>query len=307
MSLTVEAPPAERTGTSPSRRRRFGFHARMMAPGILLLAVLSLIPLFTVIAMSLSRVRLLGGVSFGFVGGENWARFFTDIDLAVQWLRTLVFFVLTVGLEMLLGVGLALCLWKIMRGRNTLLSLLLLPMFVAPVIVGLLGRFLTDSTFGLYSWLLGLVGYEGDLLGGTYSAFISVVAMDVWQWTPLIALIALAGLTSVPQPLREAAAIDGASGWQALRSVILPSISSVLLVALLIRSMDAIRYFDIIAVTTNGGPADATKVVPIRLYETAFRFFDLGYAAVIGLVMLAVTIAIARAFVGVLERKGLTR
>jgi multiple sugar transport system permease protein len=88
---------------------------------------------------------------------------------------------------------------------------------------------------------------------------------------------------------------------------VLPSISSVLLVALLIRSMDAIRYFDIIWVTTNGGPADATKTVPIRLYETAFRFFDLGYAAAIGLVMLAVTIVIARVFVRLLDRKGLTR
>ncbi|PRX43994.1 carbohydrate ABC transporter membrane protein 1 (CUT1 family) [Prauserella shujinwangii] len=310
MSLTATTParnaaPPQRRGAP--RRSRFGFHARMMAPGILLLAVLSLIPLFTVIAMSVSQVRLLGGVSFGFVGAENWARFLTDVDLALQWVRTLVFFVLTVGLEMLLGVGLALCLWKLLRGRNAVLGLLLLPMFVAPVIVGLLGRFLTDSTFGLYHWLLGLAGFEGDLLGGTYSAFAAVVLMDVWQWTPLITLIALAGLTSVPQSIREAAALDGASGWQALRSIILPSISGVLLVALLIRAMDAIRYFDIIAVTTNGGPADATKVVPIRLYETAFRFFDLGYAAVIGLVMLAVTVAIARAFVGILESKGLTR
>lgn len=310
MSLTIEAPETEQRATPdrPHRRRgRFGFHGGMMAPGLLLLAVLSIIPFLTVIAMSFSRVRLLGGVSFSFVGLEYWARFFTDVDLWNQWLRTLVFFVLTVGLEMVLGLGLALCLWKLMRGRNTVLSLLLLPMFVAPVIAGLLGRFLTDSTFGLYSWLLRLVGYEGDILGGTYSAFVAVVAMDVWQWTPLITLITLAGLTAVSPSVREAAALDGAGPWRTLRHIILPSISSVLLVALLIRSMDAIRYFDIIAVTTNGGPADATKVVPIRLYETAFRFFDLGYAAVIGLVMLAVTIAIARAFVGILDRKGLTR
>ncbi|WP_245992378.1 carbohydrate ABC transporter permease [Prauserella muralis] len=310
MSLTIEAPETGQRAAPdrPHRRRgRFGFHGAMMTPGLLLLAVLSVIPFLTVLAMSFSRVRLLGGVSFSFVGLEYWARFFADVDLWTQWLRTLVFFVLTVGLEMVLGLGLALCLWKLMRGRNAVLSLLLLPMFVAPVIAGLLGRFLTDSTFGLYSWLLRLVGYEGDILGGSYSAFLAVVAMDVWQWTPLITLITLAGLTAVSQSVREAAALDGAGPWQTLRHIILPSISSVLLVALLIRSMDAIRYFDIIAVTTNGGPADATKVVPIRLYETAFRFFDLGYAAVIGLVMLAVTIAIARVFVGILDRKGLTR
>ncbi|RZQ64439.1 sugar ABC transporter permease [Amycolatopsis suaedae] len=279
----------------------------MMAPGLLLLAALSFIPLFTVIAMSFSRLKLLGGVAFEWAGLEFWGRFFTDVDMGVQWLRTIVFFVLTVGMEMLLGLVFALCLWKLIKARNVLLSLFLLPMFVAPVIVGLLGRFLTDSTFGLYAWLGRLVGYEDDILGGGTSAFLAVAAMDIWQWTPLITLITLAGLTSVPASVREAAALDGATGWSNLRHIILPSISNVLLVALLIRSMDAIRYFDIIAVTTNGGPADATKVVPIRLYETAFRFFDLGYAAVIGLVMLAVSIVIARTFVRLLDKKGLTR
>ena len=110
--------------------------------------------------------------------------------------------------------------------------------------------------------------------------------MDVWEWTPLIALIVLAGLTSVPKPVLEAAAMDGAGYFKRLRYIVLPMIAGVMIVALLIRSMDAIRYFDIITNTTNGGPADATKIVPIRLYETAFRFFDLGYAAAIGLSML---------------------
>ena len=111
----------------------------------------------------------------------------------------------------------------------------------------------------------------------------------------------------MPQSVREAAAVDGAAPGMTLRYIVFPSIASVLLVALLIRSMDAIRYFDIIWVTTNGGPADATKIVPIRLYETAFRFFDLGYAATIGLVMLAFSILIARTFVRLLDTRGLTR
>ncbi|WP_158881199.1 carbohydrate ABC transporter permease [Amycolatopsis anabasis] len=301
-----EAPPASRP--KPRKpKRRFGFHGAMMTPGMLLLAALSIVPFLTVIVMSFSRVRLLGGVAFEGAGLTYWARLVSDVDLWLQWVRTIVFFVLTVGLEMGLGLLFALCLWKLLKARNLALTLFLLPMFVAPVIVGLLGRFLTDSTFGLYTWLLRLVGYDGEILGGQTTAFAAVVAMDVWEWTPLITLIVLAGLTAVPLSVREAASIDGASGAQMLRHIILPSISSVLLVALLIRSMDAIRYFDIIAVTTNGGPADATKVVPIRLYETAFRFFDLGYAAAIGLVMLVVTVLIARAFVRVLDKKGLTR
>jgi multiple sugar transport system permease protein len=181
---------------------------------------------------------------------------------------------------------------------------LLLPMFVAPVIVGLLGRFLTDSTFGLYSWVLGHLGFAGDVFASGPAAFVAVVLMDVWEWTPLLALIALAGLTSINPSVVEAAQLDGASGWRMLRHITLPSMAGVLLVGLLIRSMDAIRYFDIITVTTNGGPADATKTAPVRLYETAFRFFDLGYASVTGIFMIIFTIFVARAFIRVLGTDG---
>jgi multiple sugar transport system permease protein len=131
--------------------------------------------------------------------------------------------------------------------------------------------------------------------------------MDVWEWTPLIALIVLAGLSSLPKPVIEASRVDGATYWQRLRHIVFPMISGVVIVALLVRSMDAIRYFDIIYNTTNGGPADATKIVPIRLYETAFRFFDLGYAAAIGLSMLAVSILLANLFMRVLKKRGLAR
>jgi multiple sugar transport system permease protein len=204
---------------------------------------------------------------------------------------------------MVLGFELALLLHRVTRARGLLLSLVLLPMFVAPVIVGLLGRYLTDSTFGLYTWVLGQLGWQGDILGGTTSAFVAVVLMDVWEWTPLIALIALAGLSSVNPSTLEAASLDGAGYWRTLRHIVLPSISGILLVALLIRAMDAVRYYDIIYITTNGGPADATKTIPIRLFENAFRFFDLGYAATIGLMMLLVTILIARGFVALLGRE----
>ncbi|GAA2360993.1 carbohydrate ABC transporter permease [Nonomuraea africana] len=298
---------AARPETRAPRAPWIGFEGRMMTPGLILLAALSIVPFLALIAMSFSRVRLLGGVALDVVGLTNWVRFFTDADMWMSWLRTIIYFVLTVGFEMVLGIGIALCLYRVLRGRNILLGLLLLPMFAAPSIVGLLGRYLTDSTFGLYAWVLRSLGYAGDILGSPTTAFAAVVLMDVWEWTPLIALITLAGLSSVPQSVREAAAVDGAGGWMALRYIIFPAISNVLLVALLIRSMDAIRYFDIIWVTTGGGPADATKIVPVRLYETAFRFFDLGYAAAIGLAMLAFSIIIARTFVRLLDVRGLTR
>jgi multiple sugar transport system permease protein len=305
---TRKAPAAAARGRRPLLRRGLSFEAKMLSPALLVLAAVSIFPFIYIIVMSLSSVRMIGGISFDWVGLDNWTRLFGDGAVWQSWLRSITFFVLSVGLQMTLGIGVALAIYETRRGRNIITSLVLMPMFMAPVIVGLLGRFLTDSTYGLYAWFLDTIGlYNGDILGTGTSAFIAVTLMDVWEWTPLIALIVLAGLTSMPKQVLEAAAIDGASYWARLRDIVLPMISGVIIVALLIRSMDAIRYFDIILNTTNGGPADATKIVPIRLYETAFRFFDLGYAAAIGLSMLAVTIVMANLFMRILKQRGLAK
>jgi len=307
---SVLSRPAARTRTAeraPRRPPRLSFNGRMLAPGVLVLAALSVLPFLALVAMSLCRVHLLGGVRLEWAGLDNWSRALGDPAMWSSWALTAVYLVLTLGLEMLLGLAIALLLHQVLRGRGLAVSLVLLPMFVAPVIVGLLGRYLTDSTFGLYSFVLRQLGWQGDILGSPTSAFAAVVLMDVWEWTPLIALIALAGLSGVNPSVLEAAALDGAGYWRTLRHVVLPSISGVLLVALLIRAMDAVRYYDIIFVTTNGGPADATKTIPIRLFENAFQFFDLGYGAAIGLMMLLVTIVISQAFVKILTSKGLTR
>jgi len=288
--------------------KRFGFEARMMTPALVVLALLSIFPFVYIVVMSLSAVGLIGGINLSWAGLDNWSRLFTDSAVGASWLRSIVYFIATVGLELVLGIAIALAVHELVWGKNLALSLILMPMFMAPVIVGLLGRFLTDSTYGLYAWLLRETGlFGGDILGGTTSAFVAVTLMDVWQWTPLIALIVLAGLASMPGQVIEAAKVDGASYGQRLRHIVLPMIAGVIIVALLIRSMDAIRYFDIITNTTNGGPADATKTIPIRLYETGFRFFDLGYAAAIGLSMLAVSILVANVFLRILKRRGLAK
>lgn len=311
MAVTVgrrRGAAAKTASRASGERSGLRFQLLLMSPALLLLALLSLFPFVYLIVMSLSSVGLIGGIDLDFIGLDNWSRLFSDGSVGAAWLRSILYFVATVGLELLLGIGIALLVHELVWGRNLIVSLLLLPMFMAPVIVGLLGRFLTDSTYGLYAWLLRETGlYGGDIVGQSTSAFIAVTLMDVWQWTPLITLIVLAGLASLPKSVMEAAAVDGASWWARTRHIVLPMLAGVIIVALLIRSMDAIRYFDIIWNTTNGGPADATKIVPIRLYETAFRFFDLGYAAAIGLSMLAVTILVANIFLRVLKARGLVR
>lgn len=269
----------------------------MMAPALALLALLSLIPFAVLVAMSISNVSTLGGIRLSLTGLQNWEAVLSDGAVWASWGRSMIYFVSIVAFEMVLGLVTALVLHHLLRGRSLTLALVLLPMFLAPVMVGLLWRFLLDSTIGLYAQVLQGLGIGQDLLGSPRTALPTVIAIDVWQWTPLVALILLAGLGSVPPSTIEAAAVDGAGFFRTLVGIILPQMRGVMVIALLVRSMDAIRYYDIITATTNGGPADSTKIIPIRLYEFAFRFNNqMGRSAVLGLTMLAFSIGLARIF-----------
>jgi multiple sugar transport system permease protein len=292
------APAIEEKDKPPKEPRGFNtFEFALMAPTLALLALLSLVPFFTLIAMSFSDVRTLGRIRLEFTGLENWVDVFTNPAFWASWGRSLIYFTSIIVLEMVLGFAFAVVLNNLIRGRSLLLSVVLLPMFLAPVMVGLLSRFLLDSTIGLYAKMLAAVGFNTDVFANPSTAMPAVILIDVWEWTPLVALIMLAGLTSVPPSTLEAAAVDGAGFFRSLFNIVIPQMKAVILVALLVRSMDAIRYFDVITATTNGGPADATKIIPIRLYEMAFRFNNqIGQAAVVGLTMLVFSIALANVF-----------
>jgi multiple sugar transport system permease protein len=292
------------TAPRPPRRKKIPAEFWMLLPSLLALAALSLFPFFYLLYMSLCDVSLIGGIHLNFIGGANWQALVVDRQLWASWGTTLIYVGGTLVAEMVLGIAVALAITSLPMFRNTVLTLVLFPMFVAPVVVGLLGLYLTNSTYGLYAYVLHTLGLfrDADILGQTSSALPALMLMDIWEWTPLIVMIVAAGRSALPREPLEAASIDGAAGLDLLRYVVLPMLKPTLLVALLIRSMDAIRYYDIIWVTTAGGPADSTKVIAIRLYETAFRFFNLGYAAAIGLTMLVVTIILGKIFVRYMTR-----
>lgn len=258
-STAVKAPHGFRT-----------FEFAMMVPAVALLGLLSWVPFLLLIAMSFSKVTTLGGVKLKFIGLDNWIAVLGDAQVWASWGRSLVFFFSIIAVEMVLGLVTALVLYRLVRGRSLVLSLILLPMFLAPVMVGLLWRFLLDSTIGFYAQILQFFGLSQDLLGSPLTAMPTVVVIDMWQWTPLVTLILLAGLGSVPPSTLEAAAVDGAGYFRTLFQITLPQMRGVIVIALLVRSMDAIRYFDIITATTNGGPADSTKIVALKLYDFAF-------------------------------------
>jgi multiple sugar transport system permease protein len=240
-----------------------------------------------------------------FVGLGNWIEMLQDVAIWQSWLTTAIYFVGALSLELVLGVLVALLIERTPVFRDAMATILLSPMFVAPVLVGLLWRFLLHDSYGIYVYLLRQTGILGDIsiFGTPSTAMPAVILMDAWEWTPLVIIVVLSGLRALPHDVLEAAVVDGATYWQQVRYVTLPLLRPVILVAALIRSMDLLRYIDHLMVTTAGGPADATKIVGIRIYEEAFRFFRLGYASALGLAMVFVTIVLGRLFVNVLGRE----
>jgi multiple sugar transport system permease protein len=178
-----------------------------------------------------------------------------------------------------------------------------MPMMMAPVIAGLVWFYLYNGTFGWYHWLLQSIGILGptSILGSPTTAMFGVVLVDVWQWTPLIMLIVLAGLKRVPQDQLEANMVDGAGPLRNFISISLPNLFPFLLIAILLRFMDNFRFIDSLLVLTGGGPADATNILPVYLFDVSFRFFKLGRGAAIALTLLIVTIILGMILVRVFE------
>jgi multiple sugar transport system permease protein len=176
-------------------------------------------------------------------------------------------------------------------------------MMMAPVVAGLVWYYLYNSTFGWYHWLMQSAGILGEksILGDTGTAMWGIVIVDVWQWTPLIILITLAGMKRVPRDQLEASMVDGAGDWRNFFQITLPNLYPFLLIAILLRFMDNFRFIDALLVLTGGGPANSTKILPTYLFDVSFQFFKLGRGAAIALTLLLVTIILGMILVKVFE------
>lgn len=295
------APPA-RPGANQERPRRY--LAPLLLPAIVLLALLSIYPFGWLIYMSFHHVALAPGAPNDFVGFDNWHRMFTDAQYWRGWSILARYSGISMVLEVGLGTLLAILLNR-SKHEKLLITVFLMPMMVAPVVAGLLWQYLYNGTFGWYFWLLrslGLLG-SGTILGSAHNALTAIVIVDVWEWTPLVALIVLSGLKLVPQDQVEASWMDGAGPVRSFFQVSLPSIKGSLMIAILLRFMDNFRIIDHFIALTGGGPANSTKVLPLFLYEQSFSFFELGYGSSIALTLLLVTILVGKLVVGRLEER----
>ncbi|MEL6947043.1 MAG: sugar ABC transporter permease [Pseudomonadota bacterium] len=229
-----------------------------------------------------------------FIGLGNYTKLLNDPAFLESLSVTLIFAFVVVSVEMLLGVGLALLLDRNLRGMSILRTLFILPMMIAPVVVGLMWRYMYHPTVGTFNRTLESVGLEGvDWLG--QHALLSVIIADIWQWTPFIFILSLAALQSLPKSALEASRIDGATPWQQIVYIKLPLMMPVLIVTCLLRLIDAFKVLEVILVMTEGGPGLSTEILALRISRTATEFRELGTAAAMSnyLLMLLMVFTVA--------------
>jgi multiple sugar transport system permease protein len=273
-----------------------------IAPTVAVLLALSIYPL--VYAIKVSFQITTGQQAVWSL--QNFTRLASDRFFLEALAHTLIYALVALTFEFLLGLGLAVVMNQALRARSFLRAMLLVPMMLPPVVVGVVWRLMLNSNFGAINGTLKWVGLNATALTWTASpklAFASVIAVDVWQWTPFMFLVLLAGLQAIPQEPYEAAVIDGSSPWQTFRNVTLPLLKPAILIALLLRTMDLLRVFDQIFILTEGGPGFATETISLYIYRTAFRFSNFGYAAAMSFVLLILTNIISLFYIRMLQRQ----
>jgi multiple sugar transport system permease protein len=272
----------------------------LVAPALVVLLTLSIYPLIYSITISLQQQT---------ASGEVWSlvhfkRLASDGFFQTALVHTVVYATAALTCEFLLGLGLALLLNQQIRGRELFRASLLVPMMLPTVVVGVVWRLLLHPNFGAINGTLKQIGIDTESLTWTASprlAFLAVIAVDVWQWTPFVFLVLLAGLQAIPQEPYEAALIDGSTRWQTFRHVTLPLLKPAILVVLLLRTMDLLRVFDQVFILTEGGPGFGTEMISLYIYRTAFRFFDFGYAAAMSFVLLLLTNVVSVVYLKLLQ------
>jgi len=275
-------------------------------PAIIVLAAVGLVPFFYAFGSSFVTWELTKPhLGRPFVGFDNYIEILTDDLFWAALKRTLVFSCVSLLVEMVLGFLIAL-LANSSRSRIAQLFVILLlpPSIIAPIISGFLWRFMYDAQLGMVNFVLGLVGIPAQAwLGQLNTAMAAVIMTDIWEWTPFVALIIFSGLRSLPQDILESAEVDGASSFQKIRYVIVPMIKIPILVALLFRGMEVLRWFDTIRIMTNGGPGSATHVLSNYLYENAFIYFHIGVSSAIAFLMLIMVIFFSKNLINLMAKE----
>jgi multiple sugar transport system permease protein len=269
----------------------------LLVPALVILLLLTVYPLVSVAYISLYQYDYIGGTK-RFVGLENYARLADDLFFLASVRNTVVFSLLATLSQVVLGLFLAILFNREFFGRRLIIPLMIFPMLLSTMVVSAIWRAWFHFDYGFLNNLLRALGLGGvRWLFDPDIALYSIVLVDLWQWTPMVFLILLAGLQAIPREHYEAAQIDGASGFQILCYVTLPLLQGHIFLATLLRTVDSFKLFDKVYALTGGGPGIATESISTYIYREGFRFFNLGQASAASIVMLAAACLLAAVYI----------
>jgi multiple sugar transport system permease protein len=271
-----------------------------IGPAVFALLIVGIVPLFYAVWKSLHYFNLTKIAQQRFVGLENYLFVLTDNVFWQAMGRTALLFILSVPVQIAIGLTIALVLHRPgLTLFKTLTRLaLVLPMATTYAVVGLLAQVMLNQKYGVINQMLGWVGVDAiNFIGDPTNAFIAVVIWDIWQWTPFVALVLLAGLATVPPEIEEAAQLETRSPWIVLRHVQLPYLIPSLVAVLILRTADTLKLFDMPFTMTRGGPGAATEFIAVLIERVGNRQFDIGMASAQSIIMLVVTIVLARLYI----------
>ena len=276
-----------------AEERRFAL--ALFLPAFLVLVLATTFPLVYLVWNSFLRLDLTMPWLSGFAGGDNYARMLADARFWHSLQLTAIYTGTTVVLQVLVGLGLALLVLQIPKGQGVLRVAAILPIVLAPVVVGLFWRTLVLAPdFGVADFVTRSLGLGShNWLGDPQLALASVIAIHTWQWTPFAFLVILASLSALPPDIYEAARIDRASAWQRFRHITLPLIRPAIVVVVILRMMTALSAFAAIFAATGGGPGTATEILNLYAYRASFAELNIGYGSALAVVLLALTMATA--------------
>jgi multiple sugar transport system permease protein len=248
---------------------------------------MTIVPAGYLLWSSLTNKTLLGGTG-AFVGLENYQNALTNPQVLRSLAITFGFVFVAVGVELLIGLAIAVPLARQSRSNNLAAALLLLPFAVTPAVSAMMFKELLNPNYGWVDHYMGVVGLPSHVewLSHPTTAWIALFGLDIWQWTPFVALILMAGIQSLPAEPHEAAAIDGASAWQTFRHVTLPMLTPFIAIAVTLRTIQAFKTFDSFKILTGGGPGDSTEIINLGIYRVALQSFRIGAASAIAMVLL---------------------
>ena len=257
-----------------------------LTPTLIFLAVTALFPLLYSVYLSFFRLKLnMPNQTPTFVGLNNYIKMFSDTMLHTSTVNTLIFAFVSVALEVVLGLMIAMVICSDSMWSRVANSIFMIPMIMAPVAIGTLWRMMMDASTGVLNYFLSFAGVEKiQWLADPLMAKVSVLLVNVWQLTPWVTVICAAGLKALPQDCIQAALVDGATPRQIFWKIVLPLIKPVLVIVVMMRFTDAFKVFDTIYTMTNGGPGTATEMLPNFIYKQGLKYYDAGYAAALAIV-----------------------